>query len=149
MKNFLIPYFVGGLTTLRNVTLTLAGMTALSACASNALVKHRDSHLPIETLPSGAGSILSVRTHESADRLYVAGHARPHQLLRPAHVDIQLIGAHGRILAEIKDELNSPKHPRGTHARSGRHSYVASFPLSEACQAVKIRVNYHSGKHSS
>lgn len=149
MKTFPIPSFRRGLTGLRNVTVTLAGITVLSACASSALVRRENSPLPIESVPSGSGSITSSRAHETPDRLYVAGQANPHQTMRPAHVDIQLIGADGRVLAEKTDDLNSPRHPRGTQARSGRRSYVASFPANEARQAVKIRVTYHSEIHPS
>jgi hypothetical protein len=64
------------------------------------------------------------------------------------HVDIQLIGADGRLIAEKTDYLRSPQHPRIDSGRHGHQSYVASFPLSEARQAVKIRVVYHAGQHS-
>jgi hypothetical protein len=119
----------------------------LPACTSTSWIKQADSGLPIEAVHSGSGAILTFRAHETSDRLYVAGRARRHQLTRPMHVDIQLIGADGRLIAEKTDYPGPPQHPR---IGSGRHgqSYVASFPLGEARQAVKIRVVYHAGQHS-
>jgi len=39
-------------------------------------------------------------------------------------------------------------HPRTARSRGGHHSYVASFPLSEARHAARIRVIYHGDAHS-
>lgn len=123
-------------------------IASLSACASNSWTKQADSGLPIEAIHSGSGAIVSFRAHETSDRLYVAGSAKPHQLMRPTHVDIQLVGSDGRVLAEKTDDLDSPMHPRTARGRNGSQSYVASFPLSEARQAAKIRVIYHGSAHS-
>jgi hypothetical protein len=126
----------------------VAAIASLSACASSSWTKQADSTLPIEAIHSGSGAIMSFRAHETSDRLYVAGSAKPHQLIRPTHVDIQLVGSDGRVLAEKTDDLDSPTHPRTARGRSGSQSYVASFPLSEARQAAKIRVIYHGDAHS-
>ena len=67
--------------------------------------------------------------------------------MRPMHVDIQLIEANGRVIAEKTDDLDTPRHPQISSSRHGHQSYVASFPLSEARQAVKIRVVYHGDYH--
>ena len=90
---------------------------------------------------------MSFRVHETSDRLYVTGRAEPHQLMHPMHVDIQLVGASGRVIAEKTDDIDSPHHPRSGSGSRGHRSYVASFPLSDARQAVKIRVVYHYGDH--
>lgn len=89
---------------------------------------------------------MSFRAQESSDRLYVSGSATKHRLSSDAHVDIQLISAAGRVVAEKQDDIN-PMHPKPGGGRRFNDSYVASFPLSEARQASKIRVIYHSGSH--
>ena len=122
-------------------------LASLPACASSSWIKQGDSGLPIEAVHSGSGTIMSFRVHETSDRLYVTGLAKPHQLMQPMHVDIQLVGAGGRVIAEKTDGINSPHHPRSASGSRGHRSYVASFPLSDARQAVKIRVVYHKGDH--
>ena len=124
------------------------GMTSLSACSSlDTWFKQADSPLPIEVQHSGGGEILSFRAHETSDRLYVAGSARRHKLSNSAHVDIQLIGPSGNVIAEDQNDIN-PMHPRPGGGKRFTDSYVVSFPLSQARQAVKIRVTYHSCSHS-
>jgi hypothetical protein len=135
------------LSTLKicSAAMTLA---SLPACASNPWTKQVDSGLPIEAIHSGTGTIMSLRAHETFGRLYVAGRAKPHQLMQPMHVDIQLIGADGSVIAERTDELDAPQHPRIGSRSHGHQSYLASFLLSEARKAVKIRVVYHGEDHS-
>lgn len=124
------------------------GIVALALSASAAVgecfwTRQSETALPVETVGSRSGRIVSFRAHETSDRLYVTGQAKPHQLTRPMHVDIQLIGTSGQVIAETTDNLGAPRHSRVSSGRHGRQPYVASFPLSEARQAVKIRVLYH------
>lgn len=132
---------------LLKIGIAVTAFASLPACASSSWIKQADSGLPIEAVHSGSGTIMSFRARETSDRLFVAGRAKPHQLMQPMHVDIQLIGAGGRVIAEKTDDLDSPQHPRSGSGRRGHQSYVASFPLSDARQAVKIRVVYHGGDH--
>ena len=132
---------------LLKIGIAVTAFASLPACASSSWIKQADSGLPIEAVHSGSGTIMSFRAHETSDRLYVAGRAKPHQLMQPVHVDIQLIGAGGRVIAEKTDDLDSHQHPRSGSGRRGHQCYVASFPLSDARQAVKIRVVYHGGDH--
>lgn len=129
------------------IGIAVTTLASLPACASSSWIKQADSGLPIEAVHSGSGTIISLRTHETSDRLFVAGLAKPHQLMRPMHVDIQLIDANSRVIAEKTDDLDTPWDPQISSSRHGRQSYVVSFPLSDARQAVKIRVVYHSDKH--
>ena len=129
------------------IGIAVTTLASLPACASSSWIKQGDSGLPIEAVHSGSGTIMSFRVHETSDRLYVTGLAKPHQLMRPMHVDIQLVGASGRVIAEKTDGIDSPHHPRSASGSRGHRSYVASFPLSDARQAVKIRVVYHYGDH--
>ena len=123
------------------------GMMSLSACTSlDTWFKLTDSPFPIEVQHSGGGQVLSFRAHETSDRLYVAGSARKHKLSNSAHVDIQLIGPSGNVIAEDQNDIN-PMHPRPGGGKRFTDSYVVSFPLSEARKAVKIRVIYHSSTH--
>jgi len=62
------------------------------------------------------------------------------------HVDIQLIGPAGNVIAEKQDDIDRV-HPGTSRSRGGHHSYAASFPLSEAHQAARIRVIYHGDAH--
>lgn len=124
------------------------GMMSLSACTSlDTWFKQADSPLPIEVEHSGGGQVLSFRAHETSDRLYVAGSARKQKLSNSAHVDVQLIASSGNVIAEDQNDIN-PTHPRPGGGKRFTDSYVVSFPLSQARQAVKIRVTYHSSSHS-
>jgi hypothetical protein len=125
-------------------------LAAVSACASfKSFFKQADSPLSIETIHAPSGQIASVRAFESSDKLYVAGSMRRafgYAIHYAAHVDIQLIGQEGQIIAEKQDDIDavSPREERG---RSRHYSYVASFPLTEARHAAKIRVSYHAATH--
>ena len=138
-----------GLTRLRN--LILAGVAAgmLSACGSlDSYVWQSRSPLPIEAIHSGAGQVMSFRAFETADRLYVAGATKGRFLNPFAHVDIQLIGNNGQIIAQQRDDIDLA-HPRTAQGRHGLRSYVASFLLSEARRASRIRVTYHNESHAN
>ena len=130
-------------------SVAVSGLAFLTACASSSSMRQADFGLPIEKVNSPSGAIMSFRTHETADRLYVAGRGKPHQLSRPMHVDVQLISADGRVVAQETDDLVTPKHPLTSSFRHAHQSYVASFPLSEARRAVKIRVVYHESAHDN
>ena len=117
---------------------------SLAGCATT-FVSTGPSPLPLEIADGTHGHIESTRAFETRGALYVAGtmHKPPgHHIPKAAHVDIQLIGPDGRILAEKQDDI-SPQHPRLSGARTGKYSYVASFPLETARQAKKVRVSYH------
>jgi hypothetical protein len=117
---------------------------SLAGCATT-LIKEGASPLPLETVDKTQGHIESTRAFETKDTLYVVGTLhRPigRHLPKTAHVDVELIGANGRILAEKQDDI-SPQHPRLSGARGGKYSYVVSFPIATARQAAKIRVSYH------
>lgn len=129
-------------------SVTAIAMMALTSCASlDTWIKQADSPLPIEVQHSGSGQIMSFKAYETSDRLYVSGSAKRYPLSNTAHVDVQLVAANGVVIAEKKDDIN-PVHPRPGGGKRFTDSYVASFPLSEARTAAKIRVIYHSGKHS-
>lgn len=122
--------------------------SAFTGCSSpDTWFKQADSPLPIEVQHRGHGKVLSFRAHETSDRLYVSGTAKNYDSSTITHLDIQLLGADGHVLAEKQDDLDGVPQPRISRNQSGRVSYVASFPLSEARQAVKIRVIYDSEKH--
>jgi len=138
----LLPLILNSL----KVTAIGAAIALLSACASTSWLKQADSPLPIEVQHSSNGQVMSFRAHETSERLYVAGTAKKHHLGPNAHVDIQLIGAAGEVIAQDQDGIN-PMHPRPGGGKRFTDSYVVSFPLSEARKAVKIRVIYDSGAH--
>jgi len=143
LTDFFSNKFSGFLTTT-----VVIGMMSLSACSSlDTWFKQADSPLPIEVQHSGGGRVMSFRAHETSDRLYVAGTARRHKLSNTAHVDIQLIGSSGDVIAEDQNDIN-PTHPRPGGGKRFTDSYVVSFPLSQARKAVKIRIIYHSSAHS-
>jgi hypothetical protein len=137
----------GGFTRLRYLIVAGAAATVLSACASlDSYFRQADSSLPIEAIHSGTGQVMSFRAFETSDRLYVAGAVRGRFINPYTHVDIQLIDGSGQVIAEKQDD-NDLAHPRTARGHHGRHTYVASFPLSEARQAAKVRVTYHNGSH--
>lgn len=125
--------------------LLAAAVAAFSACASRqAYSNQAGSSLPLETSSSSSGKVASIQAYERADRLYVAGMATQHPLSGRAHVDIQLIGTNGAVIAEKRDEIYSPHSASGGGKRY-RDSYIASFPLAMAHRAQKVRVIYHGG----
>jgi hypothetical protein len=129
------------------VALALSVSAAVAGCF---WTRQSEAALPIETVVSRSGQVMSFRAHETSNRLYVNGQAKSPPLTRPMHIDVQLIGADGQVIAEKSDDLDAPRHPRVSSGRHGRQPYVASFPLSEARRAVKIRVLYHErhrGQH--
>jgi hypothetical protein len=129
------------------IAFALALVATVSACvSSNILFKQANSSLPIEVIQTGSGQIMSSRAHETSDRLYVTGTTRLFLSNAAAHVDIQLVDETGGIIAEKRDGIET-SHPRTARARNRNLRYVASFPLSEAQQAAKIRVVYHSDVH--
>jgi hypothetical protein len=147
MKIRKIFYSCGGGSRLRYLIVSGAAATVLSACASlDSYFRQADSSLPIEAIHSGVGQVMSFRAFETSDRLYVAGAVKGRFINPSTHVDVQLIDGSGRVVAEKQDDIDLA-HPRTAHGRHGRHSYVASFPLSEARQAAKIRVTYHNESH--
>jgi len=147
MKFSFATFFSNKLPRFLAVT-AIIGMMSFSGCSSlDSWGKQADSALPIEAHHSGGGEILSFRAHETSDRLYVAGSARKHKLSNSAHVDIQLIGPSGNVIAEEQNDIN-PMHPPPGGGKRFTDSYVVSFPLSQARHATKIRVIYHSSANS-
>lgn len=140
------------LSQIMNLTLVAAGVAAITACSStSSLFRQADSSLPIETINATGGQIVTTRAFETQDRLYVSGSMKKGMGIHippAAHVDIRLVDSSGRVLAEKQDDID-PGHPRLSSGRSGRYSYVASFPLSEARQASRVVVQYHMKGHSS
>ena len=122
--------------------LPAAAALVLSACSS--IPSRQASSLPIH-----AGKVFA-RASETGSTLYVSGSVplpTGRAIHHAAHVDIQLVSASGKILAERRDSVDA-SHPRLSRARSGRSSFVASFPMSEARAAAKIRVIYHGAGHA-
>jgi hypothetical protein len=123
------------------VLTTLAAVTASASPPS--FFKTTASALPIETIDSTGGKV-SGHAYESSGRLYVSGHIQKsfgRHIPYAAHVDVQLVDKMGRVIAE-KDADIDTSHPISGGSRSGQIPYVASFPLNEARQAVKIVVRY-------
>jgi hypothetical protein len=146
MKLLLIVHEISNPLKIISAFLALASWPAYASSFSPLT---GDFVLSIEKIDSDSGTILSFRVHETSDRLYVAGRAKTHQLRRPMHVDIELIGRDGRVVAQRTDPLDSSYHPRVSSGRHGYQSYIASFPLSEARQAARIRVVYHENNHGN
>lgn len=124
--------------------LAVAGVSLMFAgCASsNTWFTRTRSRLPIEVFHSGNGQIMSYTAYEASNKLYVTGTAQNRPLSVGGHVDIQLFDARGRVIAEKHDDINPPYLRPGYRQYSD--SYVASFPLSQAREAARIRVAYHT-----
>jgi hypothetical protein len=145
-------FFLTRIHRFAKIGCAIIALAAITACASvSSLFKQTPSSLPIETLDSTGGEVAGTRAYESADRLYVSGHIKKsfgRHIPYAAHVDVQLVDKMGRVIAEKQDDIDPP-HPKSSSGISGRISYVASFPLSEARQAAKITVRYHLDGHTS
>ena len=137
---------------LAKTALALTVLATVAACTS--VSDHQrtaDTPIPIQTVNSAGGEVARVRAYESSDRLHVSGSigksfGRPHPYA--AHVDVQLVDASGRVIAEKQDDID-PGHPLSAGTRSGKQGYAASFPLSDARKAAKIVVRYHLEGHSA
>ncbi len=122
---------------------TFAGgafLAVLTACASSS-VRTVDSSLPIEIHHAEGGQITGCRVFETSGRMYLAGGARKARPSEKAHVEVQLIGPSGEVLAEGRDAIGSV-HPAHGGGKRFTDSFVVSFPPGAARQAVKIRVIY-------
>jgi hypothetical protein len=139
------------ISSIFQIATIIVGLAAITACSSIGISSRtQDSPLPITVTHANSGSVASARAFETSDRLYVSGqvqHFRGYHLSASAHVDIQLIGKDGRVLAEKQDDIDLTAHPQTVAGSSRRASYVASFPMEQARQASTIRVTYHMESH--
>lgn len=129
----------------------VTGLAAITACSSIGLTSRTQEYpLPITVAHARSGSVASARAFETPDRLYVSGHVQHflgYHLPVTAHVDVQLVGKDGQVLAEKQDDIDLTAHPRTTAGSSRRASFVVSFPIEQAREAVGIRVTYHLDSH--
>jgi len=106
--------------------------------------------IPVEVIDTAGGKLTRPITHKFANRLYISGSIKKwtgHHPPLAAHIDVDLIGADGKVLAGVLEDIKVLSPLR--EARGGRHSaYVASFPIAQAREAVRIRVRYHQQSHS-
>ena len=136
-----------GLDRPPKIALTLAPACGPPACVSpGSFLRQANSSLPLEVIHGGSGQIMSFRAHETLRPTLYHRNRHAFSLKSTTHVDVQLIGPGGDVIAEKQDDIG-PVHTRAGWSRSGRHSYVASFLLSDAHQAARIRVIYHGGAH--
>ncbi len=132
-------------------SLAALALMSLPACASFDFFTTNPSPLPIEAVDAVPRSSFSTRAFETEHNLFVTGHMQKPggiHIPAPAHVDVQLIGKDGRVLAEEQIGID-PVHPRSTRALTGRHPFVASFPIEQARKSAKIRVRYHLESHGA
>ncbi len=135
--------------SIRTASLVAASLILVlnTACSSTTDGSQKSSSLPVETSPS----VASARVIKGDDKVYVTGRVKQ-TLGRPvtlaSHVDVQLVGSNGQILAEIQDTI-SPMHPRIARLRNGQYPFTVSFPASEAAAARYVVVQYHSTAHGS
>lgn len=142
MKISILPLY-------QSAIICAVAMLFLAGCASNELFRQSYSTLPIKVLDSTGGEISRTRAFETATKLYVTGNMLKHagySLGVAAHIDIQLIDGAGNVIAEESDDID-PTHPLLSNGRSGRYSYVVSFPLEVAKNASLIQVAYHRSAH--
>ncbi len=131
--------------------LAVFALMSLSACASIDFFTTNPSPLPLEAVDAAPGSSFSTRAFETENSLFVTGHMhkqRGSHIPTPAHVDVQLIGKDGGVLAEELIDID-PVHPRSSRAMTGRQSFVARFPIDQARKASKVRVKYHLKSHGA
>jgi hypothetical protein len=129
--------------SLRIAALAAAAISLISSTATADL----QNPLLIQTSPS----VASARVVPSGDKVYVTGrvaytHGRP--VTQAAHVDVQLLGSRGQVIAEVQDSI-TPMHPRISRLRNGQYPYTVSFPSSQVAVARQVVVQYHSTAHGS
>jgi len=122
-------------------------LTLTSACSTSSDLGKSSSALPVES----SSSIASARVAQKGGTVYVTGAAKPIQN-RPqtlaAHVDVELIGRQGQVIASARDSITA-SHPRTVQGHLGRYPYTVSFPITQVEQAGKVVVTYHSSAHGS
>lgn len=127
-------------------------LATLSACSTfEGSQRVADSLLPIQIVDASGGVLSGVRAYETSNRLFVTGSVSRilgQDIPASAHVDVQLVAADGKILAEERDAIDS-SHPRLSRARNRRTPFVVSFPLTKVSAAVRIIVRYHRTFHSA
>lgn len=134
--------FTSAISVSRSLVVTMAlGSFTFTACAAA-----KSNSLPIKMVAGNVGSVSSVRTYEQGGKLYVVGSAQPTLTSGGNHVDIQLIGAGGDVIAEDTEAIKLG-HPRRSRSRHGSRSFVTSFSLATASQASSVRVAFHSSAH--
>ena len=124
----------------------LVALATLAACSS---FQTTASQLPIEILNTTGGKVVIPNAYQAFDRLYVSGTIEKsfgRHIPYTAHVDVRLIDVEGRVISEKTDSIEAAE-PRSARSVSGRHSYVATFPLSQVQQATKIVVRYDMLRH--
>jgi hypothetical protein len=133
--------------TLRHLgaTIPLAAAALVTATFPThaSLWRQAASPLPIQA----AGDISNPQAFETSKRLIVAGSVNPAFRTPAAHVDVQLVGRSGQILAEEIDRLTW-SHPRTAGGRHGNYRFTGGFPLDVARQAARIIVTFKSSPHS-
>ena len=135
------------ITSFAAVAMTAATATHVSASVGH-WFKQAASTLPVESAVVGSGHLGSIRAHETADRLYVTGRARQPHATPHTHVDVQLLRANARVIAQGRDDIGAAQ-PKPGGGKRLHDSFAVSFPLSDAREADRIRVVYHTGNHSS
>lgn len=145
--HYLLKYRAPGIAALAAIAGAFAFFT--DDASAGTVFPHSSSALVIESQGATASEFKSFRAVESKDKLYVTGsiRKRPGNTLL-SHVDVQLLDARGRLIAEAREPI-SYRHPRTGNGKIGRSPFVASFPLAEARQAARIIVRYHPSGHGS
>jgi hypothetical protein len=123
--------------------LALVAAAFATTAAQASFLKAADSPLPIRTW----GAVSSPRAFETSSRLVVTGAVRPALRTPSAHVDVQIVGRSGQVLAEKVDALEW-SHPRTAGGRHGDYRFTEGFPLDVARQAAGIVVSFKTGTHA-
>jgi hypothetical protein len=117
-------------------------VTSLSPLMLTASASTSSNALPIQS----SGAVSSVRACERGNRFLVTGSVRPTFSSVGNHLDVQLIEANGRVIAENVETIKLG-HPRASRSRHGADTFVTSFPLTAARQASRVKVNLHTSSH--
>ena len=123
----------------------MLGMFA--SCASLKLSPRAESPLPIEVVQGDSGRLTSLSAREIDGRLYVFIRARENPMRMQTHVDIELIGLSGQVIAGRRGAVEAV-HPAVGGGRRAFGVWVASFPSRDARRASKIRVTHHDKPHA-
>ncbi len=130
------------------ISLRLTRTFSLLGLAAGLLTTaHATPRLPSPLPIQSTHSIASSRAFETGRNLIVAGHATPALRTPAAHIDVQLVGPGGRVIATETDTL-SWRHPRTAASRSRAATFTGGFPLGLARQAERIVITYQSGPHA-
>ena len=129
--------------------LFLVAVSSVPACASSARNLAHDNRLTICTESPQYTTLWVSGVYQNGEELEISGRVWRHPLspivLYTGHVDVDIVGADGRMVA--KNDV--PCNPRFIKKGSGKSSRFSARVMARVDQGGVIRLTFHRGEHGS